>query len=194
MAHDEHVTVTMTEVDGTKTELRVLPDRTIGFVRRRAQLTGAPRLNLCCEGALLADETLVRSLPAHRELTAWYPRYSRAQGGVSAQKSAARAVLDREQVRRTVSLLVATVRAVLRAIPIGEWLRFGIWSAVFYAALRTGVGGPFLIVSALWLVWRVGFSDGSTDGTSAYTVFNRDFVALPGQIQAEDLQRDMVGM
>ena len=90
MAHDEHVTVTMTEVDGTKTELRVLPDRTIGFVRRRAQLTGAPRLNLCCEGALLADETLVRSLPAHRELTAWYPRYSRAQGGVSAQKSAAR--------------------------------------------------------------------------------------------------------
>ena len=104
-------------------------------------------------------------------------------------------MLDREQIRRAASLLVATVRAVLCAIPIGEWLRFGIWSAVFYAALRTGVGGPFLIVSALWLVWRVGFSDGSTDGTSsAYTVFNRDFVALPGQIQAEDLQRDMVGM
>ena len=194
MAHDEHVTVTMTELDGTKTELRVLPDRTIGFVRRRAQLTGAPRLNLCCEGAVLVDEMLVRSLPAHRELTAWYPRYSRAQGDVRGHKSAARAVLDREQAWRAASLLVATVRAVLRAVAIGEWLRFGMWSVVFFAAWRSDVGGPFLILSALVLVWRVGFSDRSTEAASAYTVFNQDFRALPGQIQAEDLQRDLVGM
>lgn len=82
----------------------------------------------------------------------------------------------------------------MRAVPLGTWLRTAIWLSLFYGACRVELGGPFLVASLLWLTWLVGFSDGGGDGVSAYTVFNRDFAALPGQLMAEELQRNVVGM
>lgn len=46
-------------------------------------------------------------------------------------------------------------------------------------------------MTATFLVYRFGFSDRAAGEESAYTVFN-GLRALPGQLRAEDIQRDML--
>ena len=198
------VDVTISTFDGELTRLRVRPSETMGHVRRRLQTPGGPRLNLCCEGAVLADEAVVASLPSHRQLSGWHPRHTRHRSEQQQHSHrAARAVgaaLDRRAVlaaaRRWALRGGAAARlaaAAAHSLGLAAWLRLGLWLALFWASGRVELGGPFLIASAAVLVWHIGFSERGAEAESAYTVFNRGFRALPGQLHAEDVQRQVAG-
>ena len=94
------VAVTVQMVDGTEHVVRVAPDKNIGLVRRRAALPSGPRLELCCDGTMLADGVLVRDLPAHRRLTGWYPRYSRSDEATNTAAAVVRIAFDRRRAWR----------------------------------------------------------------------------------------------
>ena len=207
------ITLTLTTLDGNSTPIRCKPTETIGHVRRRLQPTAtsssssssssAPRINLSCDGVLLADDALVATLTTNH-LTGWTPRYTSHRSDDQRRGLAQRtmqAALDREQLvalaRKLWSAAVRYARAaaeVARTVSPSLWLKLGAWLALFYLVCRADLGGPFLVVSALVFVWRVGFSDRSAQEESAYTVFNHGFRALPGQLQQEDVQRNVVGL
>ena len=52
--------------------------------------------------------------------------------------------------------------------------------------------GPWLVATATYLVYLFGFSEREAGQESAYTVFNDNMRALPGQLRAEDVQRDLM--
>jgi hypothetical protein len=197
--------LTVVAMDGEELRLRVRPGDTISHCRRRLQALAqqGPEPVLCCEGAVLADGVLVDSLPAHRRLASWLPRYTRhrSEAQVRERSLAARAAaFDRRAaaatVRRAAVLAANVARTTLKAarnVDVGVWLRLAVWLPLFWAVCRVDLGGPFLIVSAVALLWRVGFSERPGDAESAYTVFNRDFRALPGQLNQEDVQRAATG-
>ena len=63
------------------------------------------------------------------------------------------------------------------------------------AASRIGLLGPFLILLSTYLVYVYGFSERDREQESAYTVFNHGHRALPGQLRAEEIERQMaIGM
>lgn len=212
--------VRVADVSGrTLATVHVRRGDTVGEVRKRLmqqmRLDGFPAgvtgVQLCSQGAVLHDDRL----PAldHRELTAWWPRYSRGDaaaasahaGGLGASASAllasSVASLRSQALSRraaaTARWLAGTVAPELaRAVSARPLLlaKLATWTALFYAAhWRLELGGPFLVASAGWAVWQVGFSERGDGEASAYTVFNGGR-ALPGQLQGEDLQAQMVGM
>ena len=172
-------TVTIAFLDGTDGTWPA--EKTIGQLRRRANI-GSQKL--CCDGQLLSDNALISSLPEHRRLTAWPSRYSSAR---SIEPSAAGALTSHasitgRQLWRLTQTAAKAVLPALRAVGIGVWLKLIIWLGLFWAVCRVDLGGPFLVVSALYLVWHAGFSENSgSSGVSAYTVFNEGMQALPGQ-------------
>ena len=104
----------------------------------------------------------------------------------------------REQVLRTAKHMGAGALSFASQTFLGSPLflaKVAAWTLGFYFAhWKVDLGGPYLVVSACWLVWSVGFSDRTEGEVSAYTVFNEGLQALPGQLRGEDLQRDLVGM
>ena len=50
---------------------------------------------------------------------------------------------------------------------------------------------PFTIASLIWLM-IANLGERRAGDASAYTVFNRDFRALPGQLRAEDFERELL--
>lgn len=147
----------------------------------------------------------------HRELTAWWPRFSAADaarvdahggaGGVASSVLASRASLQARALARRAEAatrwLIGAAAPELARIAAARPLllaKIATWMTLFYAAhWRLELGGPFLVASACWGVWQVGFSERRAGEESAYTVFN-DGRALPGQMRGEDLQAQMVGM
>ena len=197
------ICVTILLTDGTElARLRLSPEKTIGLIRRRAAPNSSSKLVLCCDGTLLSDSVLVRELRSLTRfardneicLTAWYPRYSQEKSSATAASRAGALLLDRRQLWRYARVAARFLAAVLRMIPLGTWVRLLVWLALFCAVCHVELGGPFLVASAMWFVWHVGFSDGNINGVSAYTVFNRDMAALPGQLMAEEVQRNVVGL
>lgn len=186
--------VTVSLLDGSEpSTYRVASDASVGLIRRRATAQyGAQKLTLCCDGVVLDDTTLVCDLPVHRQLTGWTPRHTAT---TAAPTAAARVVVhfDRKQAWRYAQAAARVSAKLLSMFSFGTWLRIIIWLVLLSTAGHVGLGGPFLIASALYFVWCVGFSDGENQGVSAYTVFNRDYAALPGQLFAEELQRNMTG-
>lgn len=150
---------------------------------------------LCCDGRLLADRERVGDLPSHK-LTAWCRRYSRRSRGdfasstlLQARRSFIDFPLDR---KRAVTMARAAAAALLR-VSLWTWVRAAVWLALWTGASRVDLHGPFFIATAVAAVGAYGFSERCEGEESAYTIFNGGR-ALPGQMNAEDLQRDLVGM
>lgn len=80
---------------------------------------------------------------------------------------------------------------VFKAVPIGTWVRLVVWLSLSIGASYGELLGPWLIATATYLVYQYGFDERAAGQESAYTVFN-GLRALPGQLRAEDIQRDMV--
>ena len=183
-------------LDGSEVTLKVGTDKTVGFFRRRATQNTQQKLVLCCNGTVLNDDSmLVGALPSH-QLTGWYPRFSasRSDEPTAAAAFSVRAAMTRRQLWRTAQGAARLLLPALRTVQLMVWLQLALWLGLFWGASRVELGGPFLVASALALVWKIGFSDGASDGVSAYTVFNEGMRALPGQLQQEDLQRNVVGL
>ena len=95
-------------------------------------------------------------------------------------------------VPRLIIAAIPVVRDAANQVPLGSWLRLALWLMLSITASYAELLGPWLIATATYLVWRFGFSDREEGEESAYTVFNRGLRALPGQLRAEDVQRDML--
>jgi hypothetical protein len=95
-------------------------------------------------------------------------------------------------VPRLIIAAIPVVRDAANQVPLGSWLRLALWLMLSITASYAELLGPWLIATATYLVWRFGFSDREAGEESAYTVFNRGLRALPGQLRAEDVQRDML--
>ena len=63
--------------------------------------------------------------------------------------------------------------------------------ALFGLARRASLAMPFTIASLIWLM-IANLGERRAGDASAYTVFNRDFRALPGQLRAEDFERELL--
>lgn len=185
-------------------EISLRNAETIGSLRRRlAAIANVPplQLKMAANGVLLSDSA---KAAAHPGITVWSsPRYSSQRSSSSAAFSSQGRAWDVHTVvtaarralavaKRTLSSTAAAGSA-LRSMPLSLWAKLALWLAVCVPAWRGGLGGPFLIVSALAFVYAFGFSDRQAGEESAYTVFNGGR-ALPGQMGAEDIQRQMVGM
>ena len=92
-------------------------------------------------------------------------------------------------VPRLIVAAIPVVRDAAKQVPLGTW---ALWLMLSITASYAELLGPWLISTATYLVWRYGFSDREAGEESAYTIFNRGLRALPGQLRAEDVQRDML--
>jgi hypothetical protein len=196
------VDVDVTFFDGTCHFFPACGDgHTVGHLRRKLQQrTGhdSSRLaTLSCDGAVLRDSVRLAELPAHRKLSAWYPRYSQSR---SESRALAQAKLLSSRVGR--GHLAAKVKAAIAEFVSGwlrqstslrAWAKLGLWVAISAAFKRGDFLGPWLVASLVGFISAYGFSERRSDEESAYTVFNGGR-ALPGQLRAEDLQRNVVGI
>ncbi len=191
-----------------------------GLRQRLAERTGlsAASISLCCCGERLPDGHALGTLRSDT-LTAWTTRWSagRSEHAAALEEMRARAGRDR---RREVPLRAwcalrdnapEVVRWV-RRVPRGVWIRAAVYTvraeptgramacaltphrvaqALFGLARRAALAMPFTIASLIWLM-IANLGERRAGDASAYTVFNRDFRALPGQLRAEDFQRELL--
>ena len=87
---------------------------------------------------------------------------------------------------------VPFVAETMRTIKPLVWAKFAAWLIVARCTSTVELLGPFLIASATYFVYCFGFRERGEAEESAYTVFNRNFRALPGQLRAEELERNVV--
>lgn len=191
-------------------EISMRQGDTVGTVRQKLlhqmrTFQGFPEgvsVRLCSDGAILSDDRQLLS-PAQNEMFAWCPRYSQsvvppayAREGASAGEHA-RALLVRVSFDlRSLAAWLLSAGRTLQPLAIEAarvtarhprmLAKLAVWAALFYFAhWRVELGGPFLVASACWAVWQVGFSERSEGEESAYTVFNGGR-ALPGQLRQEE--------
>ena len=187
---------------GSELTLHTRENERVGELRRKIlqQLgggSGQMELRLCCDGVVLSDDSMLISALNSGRLTAWCPRHTRHRSDEQEGVARARAIaarLGREETLRKIqqyaSLCIGMVRQHATYLRVAKLVGFLLLTKL----LPIDLIGPFWAVCACWLIWSVGFSERADDEQSAYTVFNQGMQALPGQIRAEDLQRDMVGM
>ena len=215
--------VCVTFWDGSSHQITARPHETVASLKHRlAGRTGVPASSLQMssgesEQQLLTDATTVASCPS-ATLTAWttvrapvlvsvclcspWPphcapfaqRHSRRRSEealVRAQHSAA--LHSAPVLMHAAKASTAALVTRLRDVDIWTWAKLAVWFVVFRTACRGDLGVPFLVATATYLFWRFGFSERGEGEESAYTVFN-GMRALPGQLRAEELQRQMHGM
>ena len=182
-------------LDGTTDNYSLRPqEAVVSELRSRVgSRVGVPAssVKLACDGFLLSDDRA--SLSNVSNATAWVARSARVRSE-HAQQSMPRKVDVVASARAWYPWLASTARAIAaaaRRAPPMAWLRLTTWAILFFGAKYVGLTGPFLLVSAVHLVYLFGFSERAPGEESAYTVFN-NMRALPGQLMAEDLERDLV--
>jgi hypothetical protein len=171
----------------------------------------APQLQLVCNGTHCVDDGAQLSTLPGRTFTAWLPRYSRHVSDAAQARAAthaaershyeankfrieARALIVgmRRRLTAAVSALrrhAPLVRSTLGRVERRTWGTLALWGGLTLLARELGLAMPFLILAAIYGIFaNLGSNQG---GVSAYTVFN-GMRALPGQLQAEDIQRDML--
>ncbi len=181
-------------------------EATAGTLRRRiADNHQLPlhHLSLLCAAKPWLDPEHVRaeSLPARRVVT-YGRRYSQHRSELAhahhqhAERHAEH--LRRTRARRLVAGALAFARAemprarvALVSVPRETWALVGLWSLLFAMARHLQLVLPLGIVGLCWLMFR-NLGQRRAGEASAYSVFN-DGVALPGQLQAEEIQRQMIG-
>ena len=65
-----------------------------------------------------------------------------------------------------------------------------VWFVLMLVCRHYRLGHPFIITSLIVLLLN-NLGDKKAGDVSAYTVFNADMRALPGQLRMEDLEREM---
>ena len=190
---------------GSELTLQTRQNERVGELRRKIlqqQLGGSSglqqmELRLCCDGVVLSDDSLLVSALNSSRLTAWCPRHTRHRSdqteGVARAKALA-AQLGREEMLRKIQQCAKLCVGMVRQHATYERVAKLVAFLLLTKLLPVDLIGPFWAVCACWLLWSMGFRERSDGEQSAYTVFNEGMQALPGQIRAEDLQRDMVGM
>ena len=70
------------------------------------------------------------------------------------------------------------------------WLKLAVWFVLMLVCRHYRLGHPFIITSLIVLLLN-NLGEKKAGDVSAYTVFNADMRALPGQLRMEDLEREM---
>lgn len=197
--------VTVAFLDGREFAFAPRSSDTVAALKRRFASTAlgesaaAATVRLCLNGELLADGAALSAvLPAGgATLTAWTMRYSRHRS------DEARALTEARQKRREHSGALYALRrdgpavgaallAAARAVSVRWWAVALVW-LLAALLLRAAEMLPLLgFVTAIALIWH-NLGERQAGTTSAYTVFNEGMRALPGQLKAEDIERDMTG-
>jgi hypothetical protein len=178
-------------------------DSLLVLKQRLCTATGLPAttLKLCCAGkVLLDDEQRIGSLPSTR-LTAWGPRFTKLRSDKAFEAAEVQREVVEEQRRalarpwwqrwRTAARLHwPAVRAALQTVRLRTWLKFAVWFLLMLVCRHYRLGHPFVITSLIVLLLS-NLGDKKAGDVSAYTVFNTDMAALPGQLRMEDLEREM---
>ena len=165
--------------------------------------TGLPAatLKLCCAGkVLLDDKQQIGSLPSTR-LTAWGPRFTKLRSDLAfeAAESQRQMVEEKRRAlarpwwqrwRAAVHLHWPAVRAALQTVSLRAWLKFAVWFVLMLVCRHYRLGQPFVITTLIVLMLS-NLGEKKAGDVSAYTVFNTDMEALPGQLRMEDLEREM---
>ena len=174
-------------------------ERVHALKERLAARTGcdAGQLQLCCNGQLLGSDLAVGALPSGPLLTAWTARYSspRSEEASALARVHQQAAKTRHweaglQLCRTAQQYSVVVLHGLRCVPRGAWVRFVCWTSLMLVARHYRAGLPFVIATLIWLM-LTNLGERKTGDVSAYTVFNRDYQTLPGQLRAEDIEREL---
>eukprot|EP00322_Chrysochromulina_rotalis_P011993 CAMPEP_0115890674 /NCGR_PEP_ID=MMETSP0287-20121206/33471_1 /TAXON_ID=412157 /ORGANISM="Chrysochromulina rotalis, Strain UIO044" /LENGTH=230 /DNA_ID=CAMNT_0003347449 /DNA_START=8 /DNA_END=701 /DNA_ORIENTATION=+ len=217
----ERIELSIVLFDGSEHLVHARPIETVGMLQQRLEtVIGLHRPTLCCEGVLLSNHTTaIANRRESRRLTVWgavrdaqlslsgrIMRTQRASPCFASQRHA-RLQLEKDQLEERTRhpkvlslsdlprLLVRATPVVVaagRTIPASAWISLAVWLAASIAASRVELLGPWLVMSATYLVYRFGFDEREAGTESAYTVFNNNMRALPGQLRAEDIQRDMM--
>ena len=179
--------------DGRAQSYSLRPQDTVSELRSRVGLRmGLPSsaVRLACGGVVLSDgRASVSATVGESTVTAWACRSARSRSDDAVRQSRARAA-----VRVWSPWLITAARAladITWRAPLMAWVQLFTWALLFFGAKYVGLTGPFLILSAMHAVYMFGFQERAPGEESAYTVFN-NMRALPGQLRAEDLQRDLV--
>eukprot|EP00322_Chrysochromulina_rotalis_P016621 CAMPEP_0115866610 /NCGR_PEP_ID=MMETSP0287-20121206/20338_1 /TAXON_ID=412157 /ORGANISM="Chrysochromulina rotalis, Strain UIO044" /LENGTH=204 /DNA_ID=CAMNT_0003321183 /DNA_START=8 /DNA_END=622 /DNA_ORIENTATION=- len=191
----ERIELSIVLFDGSEHLVHARPIETVGMLQQRLEtVIGLHRPTLCCEGVLLSNHTTaIANLPSRR-LTVWGARHARLQLEKDQLEERTRhpKVLSLSDLPRLLVRATPVVVAAGRTIPASAWISLAVWLAASIAASRVELLGPWLVMSATYLVYRFGFDEREAGTESAYTVFNNNMRALPGQLRAEDIQRDMM--
>ncbi|KAL3894293.1 MAG: hypothetical protein SGPRY_013846 [Prymnesium sp.] len=173
-----------------------------------ASLTRVPAAQLSLassRGLLLATEKLEDAFPSDSydstdaiDLVAWGCRFSvrRAEEAASLSWEDGACADGTELAGRGVPAAVglrgalAFLARVVRAIPPRRWAFLGGWLVLGKIFKYLGFGAPFVIGSLICLIFMNLGTRGQGE-SSAYTVFN-DGRALPGQLQQEDFEREIL--
>ena len=156
------ITLTLTTLDGNSTPIRVQADETtIGHGAAPPQpaakassssssSSSAPRINLSCDGVLLADDALVATLTTNH-LTGWtrrrYTSHAQRDQRRGLAQRTMQAALDREQLvalaRKLWSAAVRYARAaaeVARTVSPSLWLKLGAQARPLLSRVPRGSG------------------------------------------------------
>tara|TARA_B100000524_G_scaffold142248_1_gene71381 strand:+ start:663 stop:1484 length:822 start_codon:yes stop_codon:yes gene_type:complete len=194
--------ITVRFLDGSVQRTHATRTTTVGQLRkdvaREAQMPGGEAsLGLCCQGQVLLHDTATLWDALHGStLAAWDRRHSRtiAEAKQEARDAAeyAQANARKEAARQLWQQARDQwphVKATLRRLPLKTWVLGSGWVLLLLASRYLQVGSVFLMGSAIvFMLTNLGTR---TDGPSAYTVFNRDLRALPGQLQMDDFEREL---
>jgi hypothetical protein len=102
------------------------------------------------------------------------------------------------QVCQTVPVIAGALVSRIQKFTMRQWLWLGA-AILYYLALRwlhhfLDAGPIVLIISALVGIFTIGLGDEENDtALSAYSVFNRGFQRLLGEVEAEDLVAQQLG-
>jgi hypothetical protein len=203
----EPLNVTCSLLNGRELTFTPGPDTTVAALKRQVAATAfgtqsvAANIRLCLDGTLLDDRSkLGAALPqqhgADIALTVWTSRWSRSRSeeahalaATRQRHAAARAVTS--SVLRTVRGAVPVASAMLRAVPPRWWAILAVWHLLGYIARWLEMLPLFGFVTAIALIYT-NLGERKPGEVSAYTVFNEGMRALPGQLRAEDIERDML--
>ena len=178
-------------------------DSLLVLKKRLCAATGLPAttLKLCCAGkVLLDDDQRIGSLPSTR-LTAWGPRFTKLRSDKAFEAAEVQREVAEEQRRArarpwwqrwwtAARLHWPAVRAALQTVSLRTLLKLAVWFVLMLVCRHYRLGHPFIITSLIVLLLN-NLGDKKAGDVSAYTVFNADMRALPGQLRMEDLEREM---
>ncbi|XP_014247155.1 uncharacterized protein LOC106665331 [Cimex lectularius] len=73
-------------------------------------------------------------------------------------------------------------------------LRLSLWGSLYYLAIKVEFGTVFLAISALiFIYYNTRTGQKKRGEVSAYSIFNKNCQPIDGTLQAEQLQREMLG-
>lgn len=82
--------------------------------------------------------------------------------------------------------LKARAAAWYHGVPIETWARVCVIGFGWWVAIKAGFGAVFAMAALGYVIW-FNLSDDAKNGPSAYSVFNRNFQPLPGQLNQDQL-------